>query len=833
MCSADLRALPKPNPSLIDTKYDIPISIPTTNSLNPSRPSTSIENESMNLLADNMISNLQIKAQGSEGLVSTLATCDKLPISSITASGNDGNLPSNAIDGNLNTRWSNLGRGSWIQLDLGSKKSICSIDIAWYRGELRQNSFMISLSDDGTIFTDKLTATSSLGTAAEKYTLPGGTEGRYVRITVNGNTENDWASINEISVFGGATSGGGGGGGSNVIGTLFHKWQTSAGGSTWSPYSSLSGAITSDTDLAIAMNNDGRLQAFVVGSNNQLYYKTQSSPNSDTWSSAWTSLGGGIKADTSPAVARNSDGRLQVFVVGTNNQLYYKTQSSPNSSTWSSSWTSQSGTLRGGTDPAVIANSDGRLQVFVVGTDNAVYYKTQTSPGSSTWSSSWTSLGGGVKADTGPAVARNTDGRLQAFVLGTNSALYYKSQSSPNSNTWSSSWTTLNGTLRDNSDPAVVPNSDGRLDAFVIGPTTSGPANRPPTADSKSITTGIDTATDITLSGSDPDNNPITFSIIEQPTHGQLSSISAQNVVKYTPTTGYSGPDSFTYVASDSKGTTSTNQATVSITVSSTDASTNDKFGIKKIYPTKPGGEQWFMDMQDPNNDPRTKQIPMSKNADGSWKVTQDQVRYGVYTSSGYHPDLVVKDYSILADRGYMQSPNDWKNVEMTGQVKFNSGSDDDWTWYARGGRNTGNGWPEGCEGTQYKGSLEYTSGRVRWAKEQWHVSYVFSPWKDSPASGDHKFVGFKVVMYNFLLDGKTAVKMESYVDPNNDNQWQKVYDWVDKGGWGSAGGECKGTPDQIITWGGPQATFRWDNADIDIKNLSVREIVPPPSPTQ
>ena len=116
----------------------------------------------------------------------------------------------------------------------------------------------------------------------------------------------------------------------------------------------------------------------------------------------------------------------------------------------------------------------------------------------------------------------------------------------------------------------MVPNSDGRLNAFVIGPTSTGPANRPPTADSKSITTGIDKAVDITLSGSDPDNNPITFTIIEQPTHGQLSSISAQNVVKYTPTTGYNGPDSFTYVARDSKGATGTNKATVSITVSST-----------------------------------------------------------------------------------------------------------------------------------------------------------------------------------------------------------------------------------------------------------------------
>jgi hypothetical protein len=733
------------------------------------------------------------------------------------------------VDNNLGTRWSNLGQGSWIQFDLGSKKSICSVDIAWYRGDIRQNNFVISVSDDGTTFTNKLTGTSNLGTAAEKYTLPGGTEGRYVRITVNGNTENDWASINEISVFGGAIDGGGGGGGgSNVIGTLYHKWQTSAGGSTWSPYSSLSGNIASDTDLAIAMNNDGRLQVFVVGTNNQLYYKTQSAPNSDTWSTAWTSLGGGIKADTSPAVARNNDGRLQVFVVGTNNQLYYKTQSAPNSDTWSTAWTSLGGGLRANTDPIGIANNDGRLQVFVVGTNNQLYYKTQSAPNSDTWSTAWTSLGGGIKADTSPAVARNNDGRLQVFVVGTNNQLYYKTQSAPNSDTWSTAWTSLGGGLRDNSDPAVVPNADSRLDAFVVGPTSTGPANQPPTADTKSVTTGVDTPVDITLSGSDPENDPITFSVVEQPIHGQLSSIT-QNIVKYTPTTGYNGPDSFTYVVRDSKGATSVNKATVSITVSSTDAGTNDKFGIKKIYPTKPGGEEWFMNMQDPNNDPRTKQIPMSKNADGSWKVTENQVRYGVYTSSGYHPDLVVRDYSILAARGYMQSPNDWKNVEMTGQVKFNSGSDDDWTWYARGGRNTGDGWPEGCEGTQYKGSLEYTSGRVRWAKEQWHVSYVFSPWKDSPASGDHKFVGFKVVMYNFVLDGRTAVKMESYVDPNNDNKWQKVYDWVDKGGWGSAGGECKGTPDQIITWGGPQATFRWDNANIDIKNLSVREIVPPP----
>jgi hypothetical protein len=260
------------------------------------------------------------------------------------------------------------------------------------------------------------------------------------------------------------------------------------------------------------------------------------------------------------------------------------------------------------------------------------------------------------------------------------------------------------------------------------------------------------------------------------------------------------------------------------------DAGQNDKFGIKKIYASKPGGEQWFMDMQDPINDPRTRPpSSMTQNADGSWRVTSSQVRYNIFTSSGYLPDQVVKDHSILATRGYMQSSNDWKNVEMTGQVKFNSGGDDDWTWYARGGRHTGDGWPDGCEGSSLKGSLEYTSGRVRWAKEQWHVSYVFAPWQDSPATSDGKFVGFKTVMYNFQLNGETAVKLETWVDPNNSNQWQKVYDFIDHGGWGSEGEECNGAPDQIITWGGPIATFRWDDGNsIDIKNFSVREIIPP-----
>jgi len=50
-----------------------------------------------------------------------------------------------------------------------------------------------------------------------------------------------------------------------------------------------------------------------------------------------------------------------------------------------------------------------------------------------------------------------------------------------------------------------------------------------------------------------------------------------------------------------------------------------DKFEIREICPTKNGGEEWFMKMRDPNNDPRTVNNPkMTLNEDGSWKVAFD-----------------------------------------------------------------------------------------------------------------------------------------------------------------------------------------------------------------
>ena len=87
---------------------------------------------------------------GDQGIVAS--SCAKLPVAGVTATPDDGNVPANTIDGNLSTRWSSNGIGSFIRYDLGAAVTVCNVSIAWYRGDVRSSNFVISTSVDGSTF---------------------------------------------------------------------------------------------------------------------------------------------------------------------------------------------------------------------------------------------------------------------------------------------------------------------------------------------------------------------------------------------------------------------------------------------------------------------------------------------------------------------------------------------------------------------------------------------------------------------------------------------------------------------------------------------------------
>jgi hypothetical protein len=79
--------------------------------------------------------------------------------------------------------------------------------------------------------------------------------------------------------------------------------------------------------------------------------------------------------------------------------------------------------------------------------------------------------------------------------------------------------------------------------------TTAGPGNTPPVADPQATTTAEDVATSVTLTGSDPDGDALTFRVVSPPLRGTLSGAGADLV--YTPWPNVNGLDSFTFVAND------------------------------------------------------------------------------------------------------------------------------------------------------------------------------------------------------------------------------------------------------------------------------------------
>ena len=87
--------------------------------------------------------------------------------------------------------------------------------------------------------------------------------------------------------------------------------------------------------------------------------------------------------------------------------------------------------------------------------------------------------------------------------------------------------------------------------------------NLPPIANNQNANTFANTPVAIVLSGSDPDANPITFTVLTNPLHGALSG-TAPNLT-YTPTAKFTGSDNFTFKVRD--GLLDSAAATVSITI--------------------------------------------------------------------------------------------------------------------------------------------------------------------------------------------------------------------------------------------------------------------------
>jgi hypothetical protein len=175
-----------------------PLSNVPSNNINPNIESVPNIADSSQLTSEN--SSLSQSSQN----------CENIPPANATASGfetdpKDYNPPGDAIDKDLKTWWANKGIPSWLQVDLGRKTTLCTVDIAWNKGDERTYEFTISATNDGNTFRDVFNGKSTGKTASyEKYDIDNSnTDVKSIKLSFTGSSsKGGWVSIKEVKVVG-------------------------------------------------------------------------------------------------------------------------------------------------------------------------------------------------------------------------------------------------------------------------------------------------------------------------------------------------------------------------------------------------------------------------------------------------------------------------------------------------------------------------------------------------------------------------------------------------------------------------------------------------------
>ena len=207
---------------------------------------------------------------------------------------------------------------------------------------------------------------------------------------------------------------------------------------TWTGPVSLGGR-TSYQPAAAAVPGTNTVYAAVTGTDGATWLQAYTSGAAPP---GWTSIGG--KATAPPGMAAGSGGQFAVAVRGTDHAIWVKTYAP--ATRWSG-WTGLGGEALN-TPIGVTFTPSGDLDVFVTGTNDAIFLNTRHA---GRWSG-WQGLGGVVTG--GPAAVTVPGGPVEIFVQGAGGVTYERTYSG----SWSG-WIGLGGVIT--TSPAAASSASG------------------------------------------------------------------------------------------------------------------------------------------------------------------------------------------------------------------------------------------------------------------------------------------------------------------------------------------------------------------------------------
>lgn len=265
---------------------------------------------------------------------------------------------------------------------------------------------------------------------------------------------------------------------------IWRRWQT--GPDAWSDWSSLQspgGDGFLHGDLSLTQNADGRLEVFVSRQDGTAWHRWQVSEGSDADWLGWRPFGppdGEVLGAV--VIRRNTAGNLVAFAPATENPgdelaLLHRWQLSTPGGGWSP-WKSLGKPPgdRSFTQMVAAQNADGRLEVFTVADDGQVWHRwQQRADDPESWEQSWHSLGEPGKFSE-VAVVLDASARLTLIAISSDGLeLWQRTQVTPSDGWGPNPWVKLPTALANSvAQPLLHLRPNGGLELFLLQPDTGG-----------------------------------------------------------------------------------------------------------------------------------------------------------------------------------------------------------------------------------------------------------------------------------------------------------------------------------------------------------------------
>lgn len=179
--------------------------------------------------------------------------------------------------------------------------------------------------------------------------------------------------------------------------------------------------------VAVVARDANKLDVFVAGNDGKTYSAAwDANVANGQWRGWWNILTGAIPAGgTITAVSRHPQ-KLDIFLVSTDGGIYTAAwDANVANGQWRGWWRILNGVAAPGSPVAVVARDPNKLDVFVIGTDNGIYTAAwDANVAQGQWRGWWRILNGVAAPGSGVNAVSRDANKLDVFVIGTDRAVW-------------------------------------------------------------------------------------------------------------------------------------------------------------------------------------------------------------------------------------------------------------------------------------------------------------------------------------------------------------------------------------------------------------------------